>query len=176
MIEKFKTNDNICIHTIGEKDFRDWDQLLSLLYTKIKDVSKYHIFSVTDDEPSVLYKREDNISPGPPIPQVMLKRNAEGADRDSDKLSNGDCMGVDFERDEVLLVAKLLWKINPTKSQLKSKDRFLPVIPFPGLRDIKKIEMTKKFKPLIPLEYRDYEMYNEATEEMIEHSKEDKKA
>ena len=176
MIEKFKTHESIHIHTVEENDFRDWDQLLSLLYNRIKDVSKYHIFYVNKNEPSTLYKRVDNISDLVPIAQVMLKKNAEGGDRDSDKLSNGECMGVDFEREEVVLVARLFWKEKHTKAQEKSMAKFLPVLKFPGLRDIKKIEMSNKFKPLIPPEYQDYCMYNQATDEMIEQSKDEKRA
>ena len=132
-IEKFKTNDSIDIHIIEEDDFRDWDQLLSLLYNKIKDVSKFHIFNVNKNEPSILYKREDNISDLIPVAQVMLKRKAEGDDRDSDKLSNGECMGVDFERAEVVLVAKLFWKETHTKNQQKAMAKFLPVIKIPWI-------------------------------------------
>ena len=51
----------------------------------------------------------------------------------------------------------------------------MPVIEFPGLRDVKKIEMFKKFKPLIPVEYQDYEMYNEATDKMLQQAKDEKK-
>ena len=35
--------------------------------------------------------------------------------------------------------------------------------------------MFKKFKPLIPVEYQDYAMYNEATDKMLQQAKDEKK-
>ena len=67
MIEIFKTNDQIKVHTLEEGDFRDWDLLLDLLYFDIKDVTKYHIFCVTAEHPKHIFKRVDNATAGPLI-------------------------------------------------------------------------------------------------------------
>ena len=84
MLEKMKTNNTISVVPVEDGDFKDYDQFLNSIYTKIESgqVSKNHIFSVEEDvAPTTLSIRCDDLEGSETLCQRMVKKGTGGLDR-----------------------------------------------------------------------------------------------
>ena len=128
LIDALDTNEHVTVHTMKPNDFRDHLKWQDIMYRKPdKNFNNSHVFCIHANNPLVLLKQDHAQAP---IREDNLKptnRNRKARQMDA------------AERD-----AKLK----------EMEDKLEELIPTP-LKPIKQVELYKKWRPLIPLEFRE---------------------
>jgi hypothetical protein len=177
MVDQFKTNDLITIHTLQPGDFRDWESCLNRLYQRITGIKKSHIFVVDGNNPDHMVIDIDTLGTEPSRTLKMLKTTkSKGQQENEDDIVNDSNDGDVVAGRNVVLEAVSLFPEHD--GSIRDDDMFtkyVPVIKFPGLREIKFVEMGTKYRKLVPKKYHSYWMYEGATSEIIERNKLEKR-
>lgn len=179
MVERFQTNDLIKVHTLNPGDFRDWESCLNRLYRRITGIKKSHIFVADEGLPDRMLIDVDTLGTEPSRALKMLKttKSKEANEDEDDEVVNNVDDGGDIVagRSAVLQAVSLFPEHDRSIRDDDLFTKFVPVIKFPGLREIKFVEMGTKYRKLVPKKYHSYWMYEGATPEMIERNKLEKR-
>jgi hypothetical protein len=178
MVEQFKTNDLITVHTLEPGDFRDWESCLNRIYRRITGIKKSHIFVVDETRPDRMVIDVDTLGTEPTRALKMLKttKSKETNVDDDDVVNDVDDGGDVVAGRSAVLQAVSLFPAHG--GSIRDDDlftKYVPVIKFPGLREIKFVEMGTKYRKLVPKKYHSYWMYEGATPEIIERNKLEKR-
>lgn len=143
-ISVLNENELVTVQRLKATNFRNWDAFLNTYYLKPKTVKQWHIFEVDADA-------------NQPDARTFMtfKRNAlENSKSQTQQFK--PCNSIpQSDRDSVLM----------------STMDYPKQLAAPGIRAIKKNELWKKFKKLVPPEYHDSDIYQQPTDAEAAHLK-----
>lgn len=121
--------------------FRDWDTYFDTYYSRPKSVKKWHLFEVDS---------ETSDRPDPRTLMWFRISARQGVETETQQFKPRNAMSQD-ERDDLLCQAY-----------------DYPVrLNAPGIRSIKKNELWKKFKKLVPVQFHDCDIYQKPTDDEL---------
>ena len=164
LLKALSTSDQVTVVPAEEDNFKDYTTFLNLFYGNFtKKIKKNHIFSCSFEDNRVgnqleVHLRESNLDVHPIAKHNAFKTGFYGRKK-FEKGAKGLKQAVDERR----------------KTIKDAEDTHLKTIEAPGINIFKQVEMHMKYRPVIPVEDQDDDLYKDPGHDVVKAVKTERK-